>query len=160
VFVISRGAGSRRGEGSYVYGVTGSTPTAPRTLPAESSDEKSSLRSTAPGRDACRTGMDFVLRLADGTSPVTLPDPGSGTFDAAGGFDGVLFISSDALEVLSGADPYGDNVVFTHDEAEGMLRDIEILLARDIERHGPARRVPSLTEAPAPTPPRDGCVLP
>jgi len=82
-------------------------------------------------------GMDFVLRLADGTSPVTLPDPGSGTFTAAGDFDGVLFISSDALEVLSRADPYGDNVVFSHDEAEGMLRDIEILLARDVERHGP-----------------------
>jgi hypothetical protein len=25
----------------------------------------------------------------------------------------------------------------THDEAERMLRDIEILLARDVERHGP-----------------------
>ena len=82
-------------------------------------------------------GIDFVLRLADGTSPVTLPDPGSGTFTAAGDFDGVLFRSSDALEVLGRADPYGDNVIFTHDEAEGMLRDIEILLDRDFERHGP-----------------------
>jgi hypothetical protein len=52
-------------------------------------------------------------------------------------FDGVLFRSSDALEVLGRADPYGDNVIFTHDEAEGMLRDIEILLDRDFERHGP-----------------------
>ena len=82
-------------------------------------------------------GVDFVLRLADGTSPVALPDPGSGTFNAAGDFDCVLFRSSGALEVLSRADPYGDNIVFTHDEAEGMLRDIEILLARDSERHGP-----------------------
>jgi hypothetical protein len=77
-------------------------------------------------------GIDFVLRLADGTSPVTLPDPGSGTFTAAGDFDGVLFRSSDALEVLGRADPYGDNVIFTHDEAEGMLRDIEILLDRTL----------------------------
>jgi hypothetical protein len=82
-------------------------------------------------------GIDFVLRLADGTSPVTLPDPGSGTFDAAGDFDGVLFRSCDPVEVLSRADPYGDNIVFTHDEAEGMLRDTEIL-ARDAERYGPA----------------------
>jgi hypothetical protein len=81
--------------------------------------------------------IDFVLSLADGTSPVTLPDPGSGTFDAAGDFDDVLFRSSDALEVLSKADPYGDNVVFTPGEADGMLRDIEILLARHVERHGP-----------------------
>jgi hypothetical protein len=83
-------------------------------------------------------GIDFVLRLADGTSPVTLPDPGSGTFDAAGDFDGVLFRSSDPLEVLSRADPYGDNIVFTHDEAEGVLRDTEILFARDAERYGRA----------------------
>jgi hypothetical protein len=82
--------------------------------------------------------VDFVLRLADGTSRVTLPDPGSGTFDAAGGFEDVLFREGDdELEVLSRADPY-DTVVFTHDEAEGMLRDIEVLLARDIERYGPA----------------------
>ena len=83
-------------------------------------------------------GVDFVLRLADGTSPVTLPDPGSGTFNAAGDFDDVLFFASpNALEVLGRADMYGDNVAFTHDEAEGMLRDIEILLARDAEKYGP-----------------------
>jgi len=81
--------------------------------------------------------IDFVLRLADGTSPVTLQDPGSGTFNAAGDFDGVLFTSSNALEVLSKADAHGDNVVFTHGEADGMLRDIEILLARHVELHGP-----------------------
>ena len=46
--------------------------------------------------------ISFVLRLADGR-PVTLPDPGSGTFDAAGDFDGELCRSRDALEVLSGA---------------------------------------------------------
>jgi hypothetical protein len=80
----------------------------------------------------------FVLRLADGASPVALPDPGSGTFTAAGNFDGVLFGSSDALEVLWRADPYGDDIVFTHDEAEAMLKDIEVLLARDVERYGPA----------------------
>lgn len=82
--------------------------------------------------------IHFVLRLADGISPVILPDPGSGTFNAAGDFDGVLFGSSNLLEVLSRSDPYGDNIVFTHDEAVGMLRDIEILLARDAERYGPA----------------------
>lgn len=83
------------------------------------------------------SGVDFVLRLADGTSPVTLPDPGSGTFNAAGGFDDVLFRPGEALEVLSRVDSY-DTVVFTRDEAEGMLRDIEVLLARDLERYGPA----------------------
>ena len=82
-------------------------------------------------------GTDFVLRLADGASPETLPDPGSGTFNAASDFDDVLFTSSRVLEVLGRLDPYGDNLVLTHDEAEGMFRDIEILLARHLERHGP-----------------------
>jgi hypothetical protein len=81
-------------------------------------------------------GIDFVLRLADGTSPVT-PDPGSGTFDAAWRLRWCALQIERPAEVLSRADPYGDNIVFTHDEAEGMLRDTEIL-ARDAERYGPA----------------------
>jgi hypothetical protein len=78
----------------------------------------------------------FFLRLPHSIGDISLPDPSSGTFDAAGDFDDLLRSSHDALEVLSRADPY-DTVVFTSVEAEGMLRDIEMLLTRDGERHGP-----------------------
>ena len=98
-------------------------------------------------------GVDFVLRLADGTSPVTLPDPSGGTFDAAGDFDRLLFGSRHRLQVLDRADRHGDDILFTHDESEDVLRDVEVLLkveeGRDEEgrsseepggRRGSARR--------------------
>jgi hypothetical protein len=45
--------------------------------------------------------------------------------------------SGPSKHLKSSAELIYDDVVFTRDEAEGMLRDIEILLALDVERHGP-----------------------
>jgi hypothetical protein len=80
-------------------------------------------------------GVDFELFSAEGKQ-VTLPDPSNGTFDAAGDFDGILMWTDDTLEVLGRVDLYHD-VEFSTVDGEGMVRDIDVLLQRHAERHGP-----------------------
>jgi hypothetical protein len=80
-------------------------------------------------------GVDFVLFSAEGKE-MTMPDPSGGTFDAAGDFDGILVWTDEPLEVLGRVDVYGD-VEFSTVDAEAMVRDIDLLLRRHAERHGP-----------------------
>lgn len=100
--------------------------------------ELGTRRLALPTCHAGVVGVVFQLFSSQGKQ-VTLPDPSSGTFDAAGDFDGVLRWTDDPLEVLGRVDPY-DDVEFSTVDGEGMVSDIDVLLQRHAERNGPTPR--------------------
>src|SRR5205085_4551480 len=86
-------------------------------------------------------GISAVLRDEAGKQVRDLVDPGEGTFDAAGDFDGVLPQRDSDFALLKYVDPYGDTV-FNATQMPDLLGDIARLRGdelRPVEERGLAR---------------------
>ena len=81
-------------------------------------------------------GVHVELRLA-GEQIRALPDPGGGSFDAAGDFDRLLPADNPAFALLSSVDPHGDTCLGAA-QMQPLIAEIDLLLRQ--ARPGPERR--------------------
>lgn len=86
--------------------------------------------------------MGVIVRLMRDSQQIIgdLPDPGGGTFDAAGDLDRLIPPRQPGSRLLHYIDPYGD-AVFNHKQMPELLEDIADLATatdqlNDAERHG------------------------
>ena len=73
--------------------------------------------------------MGHFYLVSDEGGRLALPDDSGGSFDAAGDFEELLFESTSELQLLGRIDPYADSE-FESDEAQPLLAEIDLLLAR------------------------------
>jgi hypothetical protein len=76
--------------------------------------------------DHRHVGIQVEFWLA-GERVRALPDPGGGSFDAAGDFDRLVAAGDSALPLLGGVDPHGETN-FGPDEMQPLVAEVDLVL--------------------------------